>query len=101
MAFVLRWKVANHELGDAAQWKLDLDDPLRPTAASLSRLQNAQSLGAVVNEAQSHWTAIRWEHGTYWLLDSLNSGPVHMTMVDALAYIERFRNAFLLTDGTP
>ena len=38
MAFSLRWKVAHNELGTAAGWKLDLDDPVQPNAQSLIRL---------------------------------------------------------------
>ena len=99
LSFVLRWKVAQNELGQAAQWKLDLDNPVQPNAESLCRLHAEHSLGLIVNQDRAHWTAVRWEHGVYWLLDSLRAAPVHMTQTEALAHLKRYRHAFLVVNG--
>lgn len=98
MAFSLRWKVAHNELGTAAGWKLDLDDPVQPNAQSLIRLHAECALGLVVNQNNAHWTAIRWEQDVYWLLDSCKASPIRMTPSQTLAYLQRYRHAFLVLD---
>ena len=97
MAYVLRWKVAQHEMGTAARWKME-DMPVQPSVESFLRILAPSSLGLVVNEAGRHWTAVRWEHGSYWLLDSLRATPVPMTQPEAIRYIRRYRHAFLIVD---
>ena len=99
MAYVLRWKIAQEALGQAARWKLNLDRPVQPNLESLHRLREEQSLGLIVNENRVHWTAVRWEHGDYWLLDSLKQAPIHMTQAETVAYLEKHRHAFLVVDG--
>ena len=98
---MLRWKIARHELGRAAQWHLDLVNPVQPTAISVRRLRAESSLGLIVNQGGTHWTAIRREHDVYWLLDSLKAAPIRMTEGQVIAYVKRYRNAFLVSDGPP
>ena len=97
--YVLRWKIARHELGRAAHWELDLVNPVQPTANSVRRLHAESSLGLVVNQDGAHWTAIRREHGVYWLLDSVKAAPSRMTEGQVIAYVKRYRNAFLVSDA--
>ena len=99
MAYVLPWQIAQNELGQAARWKLDLDMPVQPNSTSLFRLQAEHSLGLIVNENGIHWTAVRWEHGAHWLLDSLKPAPIHMTQSETIAYLTKHRHAFLVIDG--
>ena len=98
MAYVLRWKIVQIDLAHAAGWKLDLDRPVQPNSTSLLRLQAEHSLGLIVNENGNHWTAVRWEHGAHWLLDSLKPAPMHMTQQETVAYLLQHRNAFLVVD---
>ena len=74
IAYVLRWKVAQHALGTAARWKME-NKPVQPNDESFLRIRDPSSLGIIVNEAGRHWTAVRWEHDNYWLLDSLRARP--------------------------
>lgn len=98
MAYVLRWKVAHHHLGTAAHWKME-NKPVQPNDESFLRIRDPSSLGIIVNEAGRHWTAVRWEHDSYWLLDSLRAAPIPMTHAEAIRYIRRYRNAFLIVDN--
>ena len=50
MAYVLLWKVAQHDLGIAAHWKMDLDMPVQPNDESFLRIQAPSSLGPIVDE---------------------------------------------------
>ena len=96
---VLRWKIAHHELGRAAQWHFDLDNPVQPNVRSIQRLDAESSLGLIVNQRNSHWTAIRKERDVYWLLDSLKAAPIRMTQSEVVAYVKRYRHAFLVRDA--
>ena len=98
MGYVLRWKVAQHEMGTAARWEME-DNPVRPNVESFRHILAPASLGLVVNEAGRHWTAVRWEHGRYWLLDSLRDTPIPMTQPEAIRYIRRYERAFLIVDN--
>ena len=98
MAYVLRWKVAQHELGTAARWEMDSVNPVQPNEESFLRIHAPSSPGLVVNEDGRHWTAVRWEHDSYWLLDSLRATPIPITQPEAIRYIRRYRNAFLIVD---
>ena len=97
--YVLRWKIARHELGRAAGWHFDANNPVQPTASSIRRLHAEPSLGLIVNKDNTHWTAIRREHGVYWLLDSVRAAPIRMTEGQVIAYVKRYRNAFLVQDA--
>ena len=98
MAYVLRWKDAQHDLGTAAHWKMDLDMPVQPNDESFLRIHAPSSLGFVVNDEGRHWTAVRLEHDSYWLLDSLRATPIPMTQPEAIRYLRRYRHAFLIVD---
>ena len=62
------------------------------------RLRAESSLGLIVNQERMHWTAIRVEHGAYWLLDSLKAAPLPMTEERVIAYVMKWRHAFLVSD---
>ena len=98
MWYVLRWKIAQHELGLAAHWHLDLDNPVQPNVRSVQRLHGESALGLIVNQNRAHWTAIRKEHEVFWLLDSLQAAPISMTQSQVVAYVKRYRHAFVVRD---
>ena len=75
-----------------------LTNPVQPNEESFLRIHAPSSLGIIVNEDERHWTAVRWEHDSYWLLDSLKPNAMPMTLTDAITYIERYRHAFLIVD---
>ena len=85
-------------MGRFARWHLDLDNPVQPNARSVLRLRVESSLGLIVNQESMHWTAIRVEHCTYWLLDSLKAAPVQLTEERVIAYVKKWRHAFLVSD---
>ena len=70
LAFVLRWKIADETLGSAAKLMLDLDNPIKATSDSASRIFGPNALGVIVNLANVHWVSFKLYHGQLWLLDS-------------------------------
>ena len=52
------------------------------------------SIGAVVNIGNIHWVALRWVHGSVWLLDSLEQRPVPKKWCEYLAFIDKHRDAY-------
>ena len=78
----------------------DLNNPIRAESeASLRRIYDTPDVhGIIVNEAQRHWTAIRYINERIWLLDSLKE-PQVLSWDDYVAYITHFHNAFALYDN--
>ena len=74
-------------------FRLDLDNPIQQTAASMNRLFEDNVQGVVVNLANLHWVAIRAIDGEVWLLDSQRR-PVQFTRAQYHAFLRRHRNKF-------
>ena len=98
MTFVLRWKIAQHELGNHARFTMDVNQPVQPNHDDASRIHEADVQGIIVNLNHAHWTAFRAENGQIWLLDSLERAPIPYTFEGFVKYLRMYRNAFVLKD---
>ena len=57
--YVLRWKIARHELGRAARWHFDSTNPVQPTVSSIRRLHAEPSLGLIVDsDSERAWRVL-------------------------------------------
>ena len=74
-------------------FKLDLDNPVRPTDESARRLFNPHVAGIVINHPLAHWVAIREESDAIWLLDNLYT-PRQLTFNEYQAYLTRYPSSF-------
>ena len=97
MSFVLRWKIAKHELGSGAQLKLDLDSPVQSDPTSAARIYASNCLGVIVNKHQSHWVAFKIQNNQLWLLDSCEE-PLQMSFQEYVEVLRAYRNAFAVID---
>ena len=101
MAYVVNWKIAQNALGnfEGGQMLFDLNNPVRAEShASLRRIYDLNVHGIIVNQTQTHWTAIRYVNHNIWLLDSLKE-PTMLTWEAYTAYIAQYHNAFALCDN--
>ena len=97
LAFVLRMKIAQHELGAAAKLKVDLNNPIQATQASAARIYDPNTLGVILNKNQAHWITFKMSGGTIWLLDSCGE-PEVCSFPKFLEYLHVYRNAFAVMD---
>ncbi len=97
MSFVLRWKIARHELGSMAKLKMDVNNPVQPNEVSAARIYEANTLGVVVNHNQAHWITFKLEAGQIWLLDSMEL-PLPYSFREYVRYLCVYRNAFAIVD---
>ena len=57
-------------------YELDVNGPILPwNLQSLHRIENAETVGLVVNVEKRHWLALRFYRGQIWLLDSVLQDP--------------------------
>ena len=78
-------------------FKLDLDNPVQNSAVSRGRLYDASVVGMVVNEHNTHWTAVRYVEGRIWKLDSVH-GIEQLTPQGYEAYLAIHRNKFAVVN---
>ena len=98
MSFVFRWYGAQHALGAAFAYKMDLDNPIRShDRESVARIFQRRTAGIIVNKEQSHWVTFRYYNNHIWLLDSLKR-PERYTEAGYTLYLRRYRHAFAVVN---
>ena len=98
MSFVFRWYGAQHALGAAFAYKMDLNNPIQSHSPdSVARIYAHRTTGVIVNLNQAHWVAFRYYNNHIWLLDSLRR-PVQYTLAGFTMYLRTYRHAFAVVN---
>ena len=98
MSFVFRWYGAQHALGAAFAYKLDLDNPIQShDRQSIARIYHRRTAGVIVNKNQTHWVAFRYHNNRIWLLDSQRR-PELYTEPAYILYLRTYRHAFAVVN---
>ena len=75
-------------------WKGRFRWGLEPLHINPAQLESLECVGAVINlRVKSHWVAVRYFEGEYWLLDSQKE-PERLSPVHYRLYVKRHRDAY-------
>ncbi|CAK0799480.1 unnamed protein product [Prorocentrum cordatum] len=85
LSFALQW---HHNL-----YELNLNNPFLEAEESMLRIYAPDVVGALINENNVHWSAIRTQEGRLWRLDSSQPKPIPINWSQFRNLITTFRKA--------
>ena len=83
-------------LAKALQATLRFRLDLMPLRANVNQLRDLSVVGAIVNQSNMHWAALKWVEDSVWRLDSLLSAPETLSHESYVRCVTQWPNSFAI-----
>ena len=69
---------------------------LMPLRANVNQLKDPHVVGAIVNQRNQHWAALKFLEETVWRLDSLHRAPLPLSDEEYVRFVNQWPNSFVI-----
>ena len=83
-------------LAKALQATLRFRLDLMPLRANVNQLRDPSVVGAIVNQSNMHWAALKWIEERVWRLDSLHRAPQTLSHDSYVRFVTQWPNSFAI-----